>query len=58
MPAVAPDDAKRFEQSRHPMAGDSAPVPAGLVVERAGDPAFPEAGGAGDEEPAAQEGFA
>ena len=50
MPPVALGDGERLEQARHPVVGDGAAIAAGLVAERAGDPAFSEAGRAGDEQ--------
>ena len=50
MPAVAAGQRERLEQPRHAMVEDGAIVAACLVAERAGDPAFADAGRAGDQQ--------
>ncbi|KRQ02897.1 hypothetical protein AOQ71_34405 [Bradyrhizobium manausense] len=50
MAAVAPREDKRLEQPRQPLIEDEAAVPAGLVAERASNPAFADAGWADDEQ--------
>ena len=50
MATVAPGDGKRLEQARHTVVDDGAAITAGLVAERAGDPALSKAGRPGDQQ--------
>lgn len=50
MSTVASGDGERLEETAHPMVGNGVAVAACLVTERAGDPAFSQAGRAGDEQ--------
>ena len=46
--AVAACERQRLEQARRPMVEDAFPIPASLVAESAGNPAFADAGRPGD----------
>ena len=50
VPSVAAGEREGLEQPRHAMVEDGAVVAAGLVAERAGDPALADAGRAGDQQ--------
>ena len=47
---VATGERERGEQTRHAVIEDGQIFPAGLVAERAGEPAFADAAGAGDQQ--------
>ena len=48
MSTVTMSKGERIEEPRHPLIQHAAIVPAGLVAERACDPAFADAGGSDD----------